>query len=157
MKSILFTNGGKAVRSNAIHFLHENQFEKLNHFRYFDFTHNPIQSVSTSSFTGLYTLESLFVNYTHISRLHDKVFSSLHNVHTINLVKNKIISIEKNTFSNVSQLRYLLIFGNPIKSFHIGFSLHLEKLISFDSDVKEFYYYVLTRYTDMGFQCSFKM
>ena len=89
-------------------------------------------SLKVGDFSGLSSLESLFLSSNQISSLSSNAFLGLSSLTHLDLQHNDISSLHANTFSGLSSLESLFLFNNQISSVPEGIFFPLTSLKTID-------------------------
>ena len=116
---------------NNISSVNDNSFLNISNVLKLTFDGNPVESVATSVFRHMPSLQSLFVS--HMPKLHylsRKTFEGLQNLTMLNLSHNPLLSfIHKDLFITLQSLSYLDLSFNNISAMKNS-TLHAEQITS---------------------------
>ena len=89
-------------------------FTGLTSLQYLYLSSNQISFIDPATFTGLTSLQELRLQNNKINQIEEELFKGLSNLNEINLESNKIISFNKNALIGLSKLNKVCLYDNPI-------------------------------------------
>jgi Leucine-rich repeat (LRR) protein len=120
------------LQNNRIELVESRAFYNVPGLRYLDLSVNEIANIELNY---LAELEVLDLKGNKIAKVNDSMFMNLTRLKYLNLHYNSIEEIEKNAFGRNSDLRFLDLSSNKLKS--LSFDLNLSKLVSFNLNENE--------------------